>query len=563
MKHSLLDIVTEYKKEDYTDAILQTPSAELIYNLSPQRHAVVDFFEWSGTEHVLELGAGCGAITEALVARADLVCAITHSDEEHQVLMRRLQDAGNLRCEQMDLSQTDVCQSRLEQLRKKHCPLGFDVITLIGVTQQLSHINAQILRELFQMAYRLLGDDGVLVYAGPNRYGIKYFAGAKEDRLHKYFAGIEGYSGERDVASFSKKELQGMFSVAGFLQTDFYYPHPDYRLPVTVYSDKRLPSVGELKQEMANYDDDRMALFDEGNAFDGVITEGMYPFFANSYLVQATKSRRRLETPDYARFAVDRKPGFAVKTEIDKDQVCKSAVYSEGRAHIRRIGEAWKKLSDQYAAAITFNRVMEQTDQKISLQYLEGEAVSSQINRLLVGQETDQAYELLDQMMTLLVSAEQTAFVLTEEFKQVFGDTAAEKLAKSGLHFQSLKYSDIDLVPQNVLRTQSGYQVIDYEWTFDFPIPVEYIVYRGLWMTATENDRYEAFGMDRLMARFRIDRKKQEIFDEMERGFQSYVCGGKPPLRSTLLTMKRRFTDIRALDAKIDKIKKSPIGRWL
>ena len=114
-----------------------------------------------------------------------------------------------------------------------------------------------------------------------------------------------------------------------------------------------------------------------------------------------------------------------------------------------------------------------------------------------------------------------------------------------------------------MLKTPDGDQVIDYEWTFDFPIPVEYIVYRGLWMTAMENDGYEAFEPDRLLARFGIDRRKREIFDAMEAGFQAYVCGGKPPLRSTLLTMKRRFTDIRALDEKIDKIKKSPIGRWL
>lgn len=563
MNNRLLDIVSKYKKEAYTDVILQKPDAQLIYQLSPLRHMIVDFFEWNGTEQVLELAAGCGAITEALAERAGEVCAITGSPEDQSVLEQRLRNAQNLSCETMDLSQPPACEARLEQLRQTNCPQGFDVVTLIGVTEQLPHIDGQILRELIQLAYRLLKDDGVLLYAGPNRYGMKYFAGAKEDRLHKYFAGIEGYSGETDCASFSKKELQNMLDTAGFLQTEFYYPHQDYRLPLTIYSDRRLPAVGELKQEMANYDDDRMSLFDEGNAFDGVITEGMYPFFANSYLIQATKGNGRLDAPDYARFAVDRSPDFAVKTAIRGKQVYKTAVYMAGRPHIAHICEAWKHLSEQYGEKLTFNRILEQTPKQIRLEYIEGESLSSRINRLLANGTGGQAYELLEQMQKLLTKDAQAAFVMTEEFRQVFGQAAAEKLIKSGLQFQTLQYSDIDLVPQNVLKTPDGDHVIDYEWTFDFPIPVEYIVYRGLWMTAMENDGYEAFGLDRLLAHFGIDRRKQEIFDAMEAGFQSYVCGGKPPLRSTLLTMKRRFTDIRALDEKIDKIKKSPIGRWL
>ena len=563
MHNRLLNIVTEYKKEAYTDVILQKPDAQLIYHLSPQRHTIIDFFEWTGTEQVLELAAGCGAITEALAERAGFVCAITGSADDQAVVEKRLQSAQNLSCETLELSQPSACEERLEQLRQTSCPQGFDVVTLIGVTEQLSHINGQILQELIQLAYRLLKEDGVLLYAGPNRYGMKYFAGAKEDRLHKYFAGIEGYSGETDCASFSQKELQRMFDSAGFLQTECYYPHQDYRLPLTIYSDRRLPAVGELKQEMANYDDDRMALFDEGHAFDGVITEGMYPFFANSYLIQANKGNGRLNAPDYARFAVDRSPAFAVKTAIRGKQVYKTAVYPEGRTHIAHICEAWKHLSEQYGEKLTFNRIPEQTQDQIRLEYVEGESLNSRINRLLARGDTGLAYELLEQLQQLLTGVPQTEFVMTEEFRQVFGQSAAEKLAKSGLQFQTLQYSDIDLIPQNVLKTPDGDQVIDYEWTFDFPIPVEYIVYRGLWMTAMENDGYEAFEPDRLLARFGIDRRKREIFDAMEAGFQAYVCGGKPPLRSTLLTMKRRFTDIRALDEKIDKIKKSPIGRWL
>lgn len=47
----------------------------------------------------------------------------------------------------------------------------------------------------------------------------------------------------------------------------------------TVYSDAYLPGRGELSNNLRNFDRDRMLLFDEKSAFDGIVEEGLFSVF--------------------------------------------------------------------------------------------------------------------------------------------------------------------------------------------------------------------------------------------------------------------------------------------
>lgn len=53
----------------------------------------------------------------------------------------------------------------------------------------------------------------------------------------------------------------------------------------TLYSDRYLPKVGELSNNLRNFDRDRMLLFDEKKVFDMLIREGLFGQYSNSFLV--------------------------------------------------------------------------------------------------------------------------------------------------------------------------------------------------------------------------------------------------------------------------------------
>ena len=185
---------------------------------------------------------------------------------------------------------------------EKHLEEKFSYITLIGVFEYAqSYMSGEDpsgdetssrqdpYRRMLDCVCRHLAPGGKLVLAIENKLGMKYWAGCQEDHIGAYFSGLEGYPGNDSVRTFSRKELKDLLHSAGLTRTTFYYPYPDYKLPLTIYSDKFLPAEGELNDYFANFDRERLGLFSEPKVYDSVIRAGLFPEFSNSFLVIAEK----------------------------------------------------------------------------------------------------------------------------------------------------------------------------------------------------------------------------------------------------------------------------------
>ena len=95
---------------------------------------------------------------------------------------------------------------------------------------------------------------------------------------------VRGLDNTREIP-----ELEQMLQENGFSKFKFYYPYPDYKFPAVIYSDEYLPKPGELRKNQRNFDADRITLFDEGKAFDGILKSGLFPVFSNSFLIEVEK----------------------------------------------------------------------------------------------------------------------------------------------------------------------------------------------------------------------------------------------------------------------------------
>ena len=89
------------------------------------------------------------------------------------------------------------------------------------------------------------------------------------------------------VKTFDKSELCAILNEVGLTDYTFYYPYPDYKLPMQIYSDDYLPKVGELSQNYNNLDQERVEVFREKDGFDFAITHHLFPEVSNSFLVVA------------------------------------------------------------------------------------------------------------------------------------------------------------------------------------------------------------------------------------------------------------------------------------
>lgn len=279
-EEELLDIVTNVDKKDYNRIISEKNSWPILYHLSKQRGNIIDWIPFTGQESVLEIGAGCGAITGTLAEKAGSVDCIELSKSRSLVNATRNQEYDNIRIHVGNFQDVEKTLDR-----------QYDYITLIGVLEYAaSYIDSSHpYEEFLRIIGRHLKPDGKLIVAIENKYGLKYWAGCKEDHLGTYFSGIEGYVGVDSVKTFSKSGLVKLFTDCRMSRLEFYYPYPDYKFPNAIYSDEFLPQKGSLTCNFRNFDAERMMVFDEARVFDNLIQDGMFDIFSNSFLVIAGK----------------------------------------------------------------------------------------------------------------------------------------------------------------------------------------------------------------------------------------------------------------------------------
>ena len=272
----LLNIVMEHDEAEYNDIISGSQNWAILYHLSHMRQNIVEILPIDKSHEVLEIGSGCGAITGMLAKKSNHVDCIELSKKRSTINAYRNKMYDNIT---INVGNFEEVEKRIEK--------KYDYITLIGVLEYgASYIKSSTpYCDFLKMIKKHLKEDGKIVIAIENKLGLKYFAGCREDHTGMVFEGIEGYTNTSRVRTFSKKELTDLLSESGFVKSTFYYPYPDYKLPKVIYSDEFLPGIGELNDNLCNYDGDRLVLFDESKVYDSLIRENLFPEFSNSFLV--------------------------------------------------------------------------------------------------------------------------------------------------------------------------------------------------------------------------------------------------------------------------------------
>jgi SAM-dependent methyltransferase len=273
IEDELLEIVKS--TDDYTEILANDNRWPILYHLSPIRQNIINWYPFKVNATCLEIGGGCGAITGALCQNLHKVKVVELSKRRSTINLERHKHFSNL----------EIIVGNLSDINFEE---KFDYITLNGVLEYAGSFTKtdEPYKNFLQQIKKYLKADGKLIIAIENRYGLKYFAGAKEDHTGKEFDGITGYIDNSSIRTFGKKEIEKLLYNIGLKTLKFYYPYPDYKMPLEIYSDDFLPNSQTLLEAAPNYDMDRFELFNESLAYQGIIDNGQYPFFANSFFIE-------------------------------------------------------------------------------------------------------------------------------------------------------------------------------------------------------------------------------------------------------------------------------------
>ncbi|MDO4632287.1 MAG: class I SAM-dependent methyltransferase [Eubacteriales bacterium] len=540
VENELLNIVKSNPPEDYNRIIDKKSSWPVLYHLSHQRGNVLEWLPIQKNERVLEVGSGCGAITGTLAAKAKSVTCIELSKRRSMINAVRNQKAENV---EILLGNFQTVEKQLTQ--------KYEWITLIGVLEygELYIDSPDPHVDFLKTIKQHLTPGGRIVIAIENRLGLKYFAGCTEDHTGNYFEGIEGYAAEkRGIRTFSRPELESICRKAELSELEFYYPYPDYKLPTTIYSDRYLPKAGELRDNMRNFDRERYLLFDEARTYDSLIRDGLFPIFSNSFLVIASADAAEQELI-YSKYSNERDEHTAIRTDIVEKQgrrsVRKAACGEKGREHVAKIADWYERLNALYEhTPLQMNRV-KRTEDGIEAEYLTGHTLEEELDQKLARNDIAGVTEqLMDYIEIVRSTGSSEAFTVTPEFTKVFGK------AKLPEGLRSASVTDIDLVAGNAVRTADGWTLIDYEWTFDFPIPVNYVIYRIIYFYVYGNSSRAALYSENLYQKAGLSEEEVQEYWEMEEHFQQYVLGDLVPMRLLYPKISQGHIDMRAEDAR-------------
>jgi len=475
------------------------------YYLSPTRANLLRPFEPALKKgRVLELGAGCGAITRYLGEIGAEVTAVEGSFTRARIA--RLRTA--------DLSNVNVVCDRIESFSTN---IKFDVITLIGVLEYARAYapTAGFSQEdLLSHAVSHLDNDGFLVLAIENQLGLKYLAGAQEDHVGVPYFGINDNYRSDTVATFGLLELKTILSKAGLTHHDAFIPLPDYKLPVTVLSPEGAAPTGVFNAEaqitqsvVADHQRPVTPPFSLESALAVSHRNGLAQDLAGSFLIIASRTERGLARASCKdqlawHYSQTRAPAFMNQTVF----------VSEGD----RIAVKRSRLVDRPPPVVPIENVI--TDEE----YINGNSWSVELTRILnaPGWGIDTLGNWAAPWIELI--AEQC------QISDIKAVSIHERV--DGRYF--------DATPFNAISDQNGkLRLFDQEWRAKSPLEIGFILFRGLKGSIVRITSYAEpkpdtpRNINRLVMAVLahqgvlISKGDVERYDELELRFQKWING--------------------------------------
>lgn len=408
---------------------------------------------------VLEIGAGCGAVSRFLGDVAAELIALEPSPARARVAAARCEGQENVRVVVDDLESFAAMGER------------FDAVTLIGVLEYAHRFSKRddAAKYWLQLARSLLNPGGVLLLAIENKLGLKYFAGAPEDHLGRPMLGIGDLYDPKGPRTYGRMELEAMLADAGFAQTGFALPFPDYKLPTSVLLGNGVSAMpgfdngAALAEASVVRDADlgQNPLFPMDRTWAVLAENGMLAEMANSFMVVA-----HVDQAEHV-YGEENANCAAYHYSVERREIfCKQAAFlrcTDGKRQVvrRMLGNSGSDVRVGEFSCLPTDEV-----------YVHGE---SWVRRLYRGLRVDgwRAADfggwLRDWISAVLLRHDMSLESL---------------LASGGATGCMLPGACIDMLPHNLIEDADGeLHFIDLEWTREAGVPFGYLLFRSLFET--------------------------------------------------------------------------------
>ena len=361
-----------------------------------------------------------------------------------------------------------------EKLKKQ----VFDYVLIPEISDDICKILSSDLKELIDIVImKFTGGKGKVLLAFDNSESLNVIGGEKLEQ------GIGAYSYKN-----IKETKKGLLEKYKNLSLKVYFPMPEYKFPLRIYSEDYLPKLE---------DEDKMTR--------NLVERNLFNEYAPSYIVVFESDKvNRDENTIYVKYNLNRTKKFALRTSIvatkkGVKKVIKKAQYEEANDHVKEMLNSSNIIHNKNIEILKPLSFVDEKDTKDNLSYItypfiDGEMLTDVIIKEIKDKKNQK--EIINKYMNMLIGKE------------------------SGL----IENYNLDCTFQNAIKDNGKIIVFDSEWVTNETTEVNFLKYRILkyFYNSNKQDlKYNSF--DEIVEDFDIDKNDAKRYESAENEFQSRV----------------------------------------
>lgn len=481
-KEIIEQYIMKVAPENYADILEKDTRTEVALALSPIRKNILCWYPIPKNATILEMDANLGEVTGLLCEKGKKVIAIEENISKANAIRKRYENKDNI----------EIKTENAEASEEK-----FDYVVIYQP-------------EKIKLVKNLVKPNGTILLATNNRFGIAYFAGASfQGKLYHTILDAEG-------PLYGKKEIEKLLQEQGLKQYQFYYPLPNYKMPNVIFSEQYMPNENTTKM-MYNimYEKGSVVVFDELKALKQLTKNGLFDFFANSYLVEIKMPENNQTNPiHFISFNNNRKEEYQLATILEENKIKKQMISPKAQKHMKSI-----ELNTKNLKKLGFHMIDEIVNDEVISQYIEGDTFDKKIVTLLLQGNIEEAYGWIekwyDHLKQRLLKNKRSGF--NENIQATPEELEGLTILKNGY---------IDLVFENTFYQNDEFLFFDQEWYAD-GIPIEFLLYRAIQNMYAYNLEIEnKYPKQKVLEKFGLT-TYTELFQRIEQYIQKDIIDDK------------------------------------
>lgn len=478
---------------------------------------ILKWYPFEQNSNILEIGAENIYLTELLLDKSKSVTSVIFSNEINERYYSKYKR------ENLEIISTDFNKLIINK--------KYDYIILIDVIKYFKTIlpnSINPLAEILSFCKKYLTENGKILLATDNRFGIKNFSGNQSDNEEYIFQNLEEKNGKYKL--YTKSELINIMKELE-LEFKFYYPFPNFKNASVIFSDDYLPTGNNSKINYnVLYDSKSKVILDEVNLVKQFANNNLLDRFSNSFFIEIynrtnTESKNDIKYIGLNNF---RKEKYKTLLIINDNNSIKFAYSEKAKLHIKNMIKNIEKLKKMKL------NVLEEinNDNSIKAKYISNDKLLDAILcKALEKKEINKFFDIID----LWIKKCLQKLEKDEPKNKIFNIEIDERISKE-LTF--VKDGFIDLVFENIFYINDEFIIYDQEWNFE-NIPLEFIIFRAITNLYVHNEYLKkTISYEKVLERYKLE-QYTHIFNQVEQNIQKQLIDSQAIIQCSNSVKKR------------------------